>query len=106
MAPAADSTRRAPPPRRVAGRSPQDLPGDLSCPRLCQRNLSGAILLYTIAVVSRAFFSESKTHGRSEEHTLNSSHSQISYAVFCLKKKKKNNVGEIIMVGGDVYRSR
>src|SRR2546427_4280378 len=27
---------------------------------------------------------------RSEEHTLNSSHSQISYAVFCLKKKKLN----------------
>src|SRR2546427_5231265 len=27
---------------------------------------------------------------RSEEHTLNSSHSQISYAVFCLKKKKKS----------------
>src|SRR5688572_24845255 len=27
---------------------------------------------------------------RSEEHTLNSSHSQISYAVFCLKKKKNN----------------
>src|SRR2546430_10524951 len=26
--------------------------------------------------------------GRSEEHRLNSSHSQISYAVFCLKKKK------------------
>src|SRR5688572_31832723 len=25
--------------------------------------------------------------GRSEEHTSNSSHSQISYAVFCLKKK-------------------
>src|SRR5256886_4282916 len=29
-------------------------------------------------------------HGvRSEEHRLNSSHSQISYAVFCLKKKKQ-----------------
>src|SRR5438309_6934596 len=27
--------------------------------------------------------------GRSEEHSLNSSHSSISYAVFCLKKKKK-----------------
>src|SRR2546430_5686731 len=27
---------------------------------------------------------------RSEEQRLNSSHSQISYAVFCLKKKKKN----------------
>src|SRR5256885_5556677 len=26
---------------------------------------------------------------RSEEHTLNSSHLVISYAVFCLKKKKK-----------------
>src|SRR3712207_8562654 len=25
--------------------------------------------------------------GRSEEHTLNSSHANISYAVFCLKKK-------------------
>src|SRR6266853_1952193 len=27
---------------------------------------------------------------RSEEHTSNSSHSQISYAVFCLKKKKRS----------------
>src|SRR5438309_6158827 len=27
---------------------------------------------------------------RSEEHRLNSSHSSISYAVFCLKKKKTN----------------
>src|SRR5690625_6947228 len=29
-------------------------------------------------------------HARSEEHTLNSSHVAISYAVFCLKKKKKS----------------
>src|SRR2546422_8305814 len=28
---------------------------------------------------------------RSEEHTSESSHGYISYAVFCLKKKKKNN---------------
>src|SRR5699024_12097425 len=28
-------------------------------------------------------------HNRSEEHTSNSSHVSISYAVFCLKKKKK-----------------
>src|SRR5436309_10048528 len=27
--------------------------------------------------------------GRSEEHTSDSSHVKISYAVFCLKKKKK-----------------
>src|SRR5689334_14108990 len=30
------------------------------------------------------------TLGRSEEHTSDSSHSSISYAVFCLKKKKTN----------------
>src|SRR2546430_8005555 len=29
---------------------------------------------------------------RSEEHRLNSSHSQISYAVFCLKKKKNMHI--------------
>src|SRR5258707_322438 len=29
-------------------------------------------------------------HERSEEQRLNSSHANISYAVFCLKKKKKN----------------
>src|SRR2546422_3888990 len=33
---------------------------------------------------------------RSEEHTLNSSHGYISYAVFCLKKKKKKNIPTII----------
>src|SRR2546422_2303102 len=30
--------------------------------------------------------------GRSEEHTSDSSHGYISYAVFCLKKKKKNRI--------------
>ena len=29
---------------------------------------------------------------RSEEHRLNSSHTVISYAVFCLKKKKKKYI--------------
>src|SRR3712207_8183252 len=29
---------------------------------------------------------------RSEEHTLNSSHANISYAVFCLKKKKNKTI--------------
>src|SRR2546422_8113768 len=31
---------------------------------------------------------------RSEEHTLNSSHGYISYAVFCLKKKKTTNADD------------
>src|SRR2546430_12780360 len=39
---------------------------------------------------------------RSEEHTLNSSHSQISYAVFCLKKKKKNKHHSITNEDTDV----
>src|SRR5206468_10497358 len=30
-----------------------------------------------------------RRRSRSEEHTLNSSHDQISYAVFCLKKKMR-----------------
>src|SRR2546427_6576297 len=37
---------------------------------------------------------------RSEEHTLNSSHSQISYAVFCLKKKNKRHHTRITLVVG------
>src|SRR5256886_5235803 len=32
---------------------------------------------------------------------LNSSHSQISYAVFCLKKKKKNDISVSSGAGGD-----
>src|SRR5438132_2301375 len=32
---------------------------------------------------------------RSEEHTSDSSHTVISYAVFCLKKKKKKKTKEI-----------
>src|SRR5689334_23964469 len=36
-----------------------------------------------------ARFALQRITGRSEEHSLNSSHSSISYAVFCLKKKKK-----------------
>src|SRR2546427_8346084 len=35
----------------------------------------------------------SRCRARDRKSTrLNSSHSQISYAVFCLKKKKKNNI--------------
>src|SRR2546427_8581531 len=38
---------------------------------------------------------------------LNSSHSQISYAVFCLKKKKKvNDRGALATAALDAYRDR
>src|SRR5206468_4882171 len=39
--------------------------------------------------VMRQFQNEDDRSERSEETRLNSSHDQISYAVFCLKKKKK-----------------
>src|SRR2546430_7218437 len=38
----------------------------------------------------RASHRNQRRIARSEETRLNSSHSQISYAVFCLKKKKKS----------------
>src|SRR5438132_2024650 len=34
----------------------------------------------------------SNVHSRSEEHTSNSSHTVISYAVFCLKKKRTQKI--------------
>src|SRR2546430_4918315 len=40
----------------------------------------------------------SRTRGRSESTRLNSSHSQISYAVFCLKKKKKHVITTLIQL--------
>src|SRR5437588_11408656 len=35
------------------------------------------------------FLGAAEEPGRSEEHTLNSSHTVISYAVFCLKKERR-----------------
>src|SRR5699024_11592347 len=50
----------------------------------------GVKLLVLSQYVEERYASEliaDSPHGRSEEHTLNSSHVSISYAVFCLKKK-------------------
>src|SRR2546427_7634097 len=43
--------------------------------------------LSTLRDERRDHSAQSIAHSRSEETRLNSSHSQISYAVFCLKKK-------------------
>src|SRR2546430_9497118 len=44
-----------------------------------------------IRVISRCLIYSAYLGGRDRKSTrLNSSHSQISYAVFCLKKKKEN----------------
>src|SRR2546427_6575669 len=43
-----------------------------------------------VGVLPHPFFGVSGTDGDRKSTRLNSSHSQISYAVFCLKKKKQN----------------
>src|SRR4029079_19828486 len=43
----------------------------------------------SVATASRNWAAARSAWTRSEEHTLNSSHYLISYAVFCLKKKKQ-----------------
>src|SRR6476620_11899455 len=52
-----------------------------------------APLLFAPPLFSRDVYSYlAQGEQRSEEHRLNSSHANISYAVFCLKKKKKYNI--------------
>src|SRR5690349_22441752 len=42
-----------------------------------------------------------RTRGRDRKSTrLNSSHVEISYAVFCLKKKKKNHIAAAAVLSG------
>src|SRR2546427_3826589 len=53
-------------------------------------NLLPFIVFTTIFAVAAAALPDDKRRDRKSTR-LNSSHSQISYAVFCLKKKKKNN---------------
>src|SRR2546430_11596620 len=49
-----------------------------------------------IAPISTAWRRDSWERGRDRKSTrLNSSHSQISYAVFCLKKKKNKHIVEL-----------
>src|SRR2546427_5480190 len=47
-----------------------------------------AVCLYSLEVIGTL-----QAEGDRKSTRLNSSHSQISYAVFCLKKKKKKNAG-------------
>src|SRR2546427_7632698 len=51
----------------------------------------GRDLLDVLDVLDRAVFVVGRDGTDRKSTRLNSSHSQISYAVFCLKKKKKNN---------------
>src|SRR2546430_5325057 len=74
--------------RSLAGAAPDAVPGEtawLYVRAAQQHNVRGA---NDATLFDRAF---SHREGDRKSTRLNSSHSQISYAVFCLKKKKKNN---------------
>src|SRR5437667_2634511 len=49
-----------------------------------------------ISEVSRRFSTQHETVEDRKSTHLNSSHITISYAVFCLKKKKINNTGTVV----------
>src|SRR5439155_8606055 len=55
---------------------------------LCAAGKLGAVLLQFPFSFHRTKENMAYLSARSEEHRLNSSHVAISYAVFCLKKKK------------------
>src|SRR5437899_9494877 len=58
----------------------------------CMRELDMIDRTWTPAsLVHRISAAKNQMVSRSEEHRLNSSHLGISYAVFCLKKKKKTH---------------
>src|SRR2546430_10099084 len=63
----------------------------LNTVKLVQRNFNPALAIDGVLLTmydARLNLSKQVADERSEEHTSDSSHSQISYAVFCLKKKK------------------
>src|SRR2546427_8391841 len=68
--------------------------GPPSCPlghHLCMKSLSVQDVLQAIEETGALRRREDRKSTR-----LNSSHSQISYAVFCLKKKKKKSLFQIL----------
>src|SRR6266498_525478 len=91
-----------PPPRSLAAPSACDLPGDsTAAPDTLTVAASGAIdpahAPSPVTPAERVLFRQlyetllrSDCEGDRKSTRLNSSHVRISYAVFCLKKKKKN----------------
>src|SRR5688572_31798525 len=54
--------------------------------------VDGHVEVDDVAVDQRLVVGDAITNEDRKSTRLNSSHSQISYAVFCLKKKKKNKI--------------
>src|SRR5688572_32368967 len=63
--------------------------------RFGPRSSCGGAAAATSSVVSRSHRAESPDR---KSTRLNSSHSQISYAVFCLKKKKNKKIKNLVQI--------
>src|SRR5256886_6149441 len=61
-------------------------------------NIAGLPTWYTIRASKRGYVGRKKEVEDRKSTRLNSSHSQISYAVFCLKKKNKTTKDRSIVV--------
>src|SRR2546427_1028600 len=61
------------------------------------RHRENAVLQALDGAADVFWFLRGLTTGDRKSTRLNSSHSQISYAVFCLKKKKKTKTNAIVM---------
>src|SRR3989475_8694400 len=72
--------------------SPAPAPADASIAPSRGRSASSPSALPSRRV--RGHFARNR-HGDRKSTRLNSSHSQISYAVFCLKKKKTNRIAKV-----------
>src|SRR2546430_7014600 len=65
--------------------------------RSCNECLA-LVLPYRLPLIRDRFAAYHHPDGDRKSTRLNSSHSQISYAVFCLKKKKKNDYRSPIII--------
>src|SRR2546427_7627845 len=83
--------------------APRTTPRARATPRVDLRQRECIVLLLPVSALRRDLvgrlhhlpsFARGGPHSRRDRKStrLNSSHSQISYAVFCLKKKKKNKI--------------
>src|SRR2546422_3716228 len=93
-----------PAPAQPAGRTPQGLDSDCGGTRadahiVTESNATGtrrglfltlSALLFAASAAGTILWSRAMAEGDRKSTRLNSSHGYISYAVFCLKKKKKN----------------
>src|SRR2546427_7068797 len=81
------------PPQAASSTTPRALSGSRVriVPIMYTRLRSAGFLVLVYPRTCDAAFRDTSGQARDRKSTrLNSSHSQISYAVFCLKKKKKN----------------